>query len=103
MERAILWVAATSTTLGAAITGTADTTLTLGSAAAFADATAALPVRIEIDNERMSVSTTGTTATVVRATEKSTAATHSNGATVKILRPIQLPKTADWTPNTDIQ
>lgn len=103
MERLVLWVAATSTTLGAAVTGTSETTITLTSAASTVDATAALPVRIEIDNERMEVTTSGTTPTVVRAAEHSTAATHSNGATVKILRPVRLYKTADWTPAADIQ
>lgn len=103
MKRNVIWVAATSTTLGAAITGTSDTTITLASAASTPDATTTLPVRAEIDNERVDIVTSGTTPTVVRARDHSTAATHLIGATVKLLRPVQVPKTADWTPNADIQ
>jgi hypothetical protein len=98
-----LWVRAADTTLGAAITGTADSTITLTSAAAMADATAIRPVHIMIDNEILHVQGTTTTPVVVRGRDGTTAATHSNGATVKILRPVQVEKAADWTPNADIQ
>jgi hypothetical protein len=103
MKRNVIWVAATSTTLAAAITGTAESTITLTSAAATADATAVLPVRAEIDNERIHIVGSGTNPTVVRARDHSTAATHLTGATVKLLRPVRVPKTADWTPNLDMQ
>lgn len=103
MHELVLWVRATDTTLGAAITGTADSTLTLASATDTADATTVLPVHAKIDNEIVHITTTGTTPTILRGMDGTTAATHLNAATVKLLRPVQLEKTADWTPNADIQ
>jgi hypothetical protein len=103
MEQLILWVRATSTTLGAAVTGTSETSITLTSAASTTAASSTLPVVAEIDNERMAITTSGTTPTVTRAWDHSTAATHSNGATVKLLRPVRVYKTSDWTPNIDLQ
>jgi hypothetical protein len=103
MERLLLWTRATSTTLAAAITGTSETTLTLTSATDTADATALLPVKAMIDNEVVYITTSGTTPTISRAEDGTTAATHLIGATVLLLVPVQVEKTADWTPNADIQ
>ena len=103
MHELDLWVRATNTTLGAAVTSTSDSTITVASGTAFANASTTLPVKVLIDNEVMYVVTSGTTPTVQRGKDGTTAATHLNGATVKILVPTQCEKVADWTPNADIQ
>lgn len=103
MHELDLWVRATDTTLAAAVTGTSETTITVTSGASFVDADTIRPVHVMVDNEIMHVTTSGTTPTVVRGRDGTTAATHLISATVKILRPVQVEKTADWTPNADIQ
>lgn len=68
------------TTLSAAITTTGATTCTVTSATGFP---ASGNFRIIIDNEIMIVTAvSGTTFTITRGAESTTAATHSNGATV---------------------
>ncbi len=68
------------TTLSAAITTTGATSCTVTSATAFP---ASGTFRVLVDSELMSVTgVSGTTFTIVRGIEGSTAATHSNGATV---------------------
>ena len=67
------------TTLAAAITDTSGTSITVTSSASFPSA----PFIIGIDTECMLVTNvSGTTWTVTRGYESSTAATHDNGATI---------------------
>lgn len=104
LHRVTLAPRMTSTTLAVAMTDAIGTAATLTSGTALANVTAALPGRIEVDNERMYVTAAaGAVMTVVRGRDGTTATTHSIGATVKILMPIQLEKAADWTPAADIQ
>jgi len=70
---------AAQTTLGAAITTTNGTSITVTSSTGFPSAN----FRIQIDSELMLVTNvSGTTWTVTRGAESTTAATHSNGAGV---------------------
>lgn len=72
------------TTLGAAITSTSATTITVSSSAGYPSG--ACNFRIGIDAELMQVTNiSGTTWTVARAIEGTTAATHSNSAPVNAL------------------
>jgi hypothetical protein len=103
MHELDLWVRATDTTLAAAVTSTSGLTISVVSGTAFANASTVLPVHIMVDNEIMHVVTSGTTPTVERGKDGTTAATHLISATVKILEPVQVPKVADWTPAADIQ
>jgi hypothetical protein len=98
-----IWVRATNTTLSAAVTATSDSTLTLASGTALANASAVLPTKLMVDNEIFYATTPGTTPTVLRGRDGTTAATHAISATAKVLQPVHVPKVADWTPNTDIQ
>ena len=72
------------TTLGAAITSTSATTITVSSSAGYPSG--ATLFRIGIDNELMFVTNiSGTTWTVIRGIEGTSAATHSNSAAVNAL------------------
>lgn len=103
MHELDLWVRATDTTLATAVTATGALTINVASGAAFVNATTVLPVHVMVDNEIMHVVDSGVNPTVQRGKDGTTAATHLISATVKILQPVQVHKTNDWTPRADIQ
>lgn len=86
------WFAGESSTVATqgALSGTATGTFTVTSAAVYPPAGVG-QFRVQIDNERMLVTISGTTVTIVtRGVDGTTAATHAVGANVYVGRPIAL-------------
>jgi hypothetical protein len=102
MESLWLWVVPGTATLGGAMTAT-DTSVTLTPTTVAVNASTVHPLRLKIDNEIIYVTGSTTPAPCLRAQEGTTAAIHASGATALARQGVQVLKTADWTPNTDIQ
>jgi hypothetical protein len=102
MQSLWLWVVPGQATLASAMTAT-DVVIAATPTTVFANASQTHPARVKIDTEIIYVTGSGASAPCVRGREGTTPAIHASGASLLIRQGVQVLKTADWTPNTDIQ